>query len=974
LPSKRIFGRAVGALVVVLTFTPGLCTAETLPFRISAGFAEQTLQVYAGQAHLQILYDVPTVTHHPTASVVGNFEAREALRLLLQGSGLGFEFLNSRSINIKALPLPKSSESPAPHQKERSFTGAERSRPPVAIPDQVKITASKERDGPPIPPGVFARTIPGSALTDWGITTLEGFAQTLTQNQGSGATEDTHDFPREAVTNTAFGGGMNLYGLGSRATLILVNGRRLAPSGSAGGFTDISNVPVTAVDHILLMSDANAAAYGADAIGGIVNIVLRGDTAAPDSDAVIGHVTRGTLGEKQFAQSFGHKWSGLGFFVAAEYYERDALPASDRLQATSNLTAQGGTNLGNIAGNPATIMDATGRLWGVPADQGGLGLSLKQLTAGPNYHDRYSDTWILPHQQRLSLLATADAHLTDNTTLSLDTLANQRRVISQDAGFTATLTIPHDNPYYVSPIEGSLAPIEVLYGFSQDLGPVIYHGTVNTGQFVLTLTHEFTGDWTSETYAGYAYEAQNNNLQNLVDFGKLAGFLTSDDASSAFDALGDGSYTSKNTLKAIRASEFVRYKSSFTFANMTVSGSPLSLPAGAVGVTAGADWRAQNFRSSLGPANVLAVPPVDRDRTVGALFMQLAVPVLPRLNLSGGLRYEHYSDAGEALSPQFGFAFAAKPNLTFRGTWARLFRPPNLPDLNEATDVSQRIPLLDPTSPSRISYALVWAGQNAELRPETGKSWALGTTWAPLSHPNLSTTLTYFNIDSGDRVFQVPGLPATVLSDPQYAWLVQRDVTPADRAQVCSRSQFIGVVSDCYTAPISAIVDMRLHNGEELKTDGIDASTQYAWKSGPSRFSADLDATYMLHYRDAPAPGAALIEERNSPHNPTALRVRGMMRWESRGLSISPAINVQSAYEDPGFPPLTPARHVRSWITWDGVIAYELPSALKVSLRGLNVFNQQPPFLNNVVSSIGYDQENGDLLGRRVSVSFEKRW
>jgi len=73
-----------------------------------------------------------------------------------------------------------------------------------------------------------------------------------------------------------------------------------------------------------------------------------------------------------------------------------------------------------------------------------------------------------------------------------------------------------------------------------------------------------------------------------------------------------------------------------------------------------------------------------------------------------------------------------------------------------------------------------------------------------------------------------------------------------------------------------------------------------------------------------------------------------------------------------------PNRTVNPWATWDLVVGYNLrilqPGQLGVSLRGLNIFNQQPPFLNNNVSTIGYDPENGDLLGRRVSLAVEYRW
>jgi outer membrane receptor protein involved in Fe transport len=68
-------------------------------------------------------------------------------------------------------------------------------------------------------------------------------------------------------------------------------------------------------------------------------------------------------------------------------------------------------------------------------------------------------------------------------------------------------------------------------------------------------------------------------------------------------------------------------------------------------------------------------------------------------------------------------------------------------------------------------------------------------------------------------------------------------------------------------------------------------------------------------------------------------------------------------------------------MTWDLVVGYKASSldeliggTTTISLRGLNVLNRQPPFLNNSLSFTGYDPENGDLLGRRVSLRLEHEW
>jgi outer membrane receptor protein involved in Fe transport len=174
-------------------------------------------------------------------------------------------------------------------------------------------------------------------------------------------------------------------------------------------------------------------------------------------------------------------------------------------------------------------------------------------------------------------------------------------------------------------------------------------------------------------------------------------------------------------------------------------------------------------------------------------------------------------------------------------------------------------------------------------------------------------------------------------------------------------------------------VDLRLRNVETLKTDGLDFSVRYARETGIGTLSVNAEGTYVLRYQEAESPGAALLELRSSPHNPTDLRLRTLFGWEYRGFSAWPAMNYQSGYRDSTLGP--PTRSVTAWTTWDLVLTYKLKpfdqrlgGETEIAIRGRNIFNQQPPFLNNWVSGIGFDPENGDLLGRRVGVNLQHRW
>jgi iron complex outermembrane receptor protein len=115
---------------------------------------------------------------------------------------------------------------------------------------------------------------------------------------------------------------------------------------------------LNAIDHIEVMSSGAAVMYGADAIGGVVNFVLKDDPSSPVSQ-ILGGSSAGAVGEKELSQSVGRKWDRGRGVLSLEYYARDALPVSARSQAL--------------------------------------------IQRVPDAHDLSRDTWFLPHQERLNL-------------------------------------------------------------------------------------------------------------------------------------------------------------------------------------------------------------------------------------------------------------------------------------------------------------------------------------------------------------------------------------------------------------------------------------------------------------------------------------------------------------------------------------------------------------------------------------------
>jgi iron complex outermembrane recepter protein len=165
-----------------------------------------------------------------------------------------------------------------------------------------------------------------------GAGTLQQFIQMLPQNFNGGASESTVQSVAGGgnAANTVQGTGVNLRGLGNDATLVLVNGHRLAPANVSGNFVDLSLIPLYAVERVEVVTDGASAIYGSDAVGGVVNIILGRNLDGAETRARYGRVTSGSTSETEVGQTLGHGWDTGSAQLIYDYWDRTSLDASSR--------------------------------------------------------------------------------------------------------------------------------------------------------------------------------------------------------------------------------------------------------------------------------------------------------------------------------------------------------------------------------------------------------------------------------------------------------------------------------------------------------------------------------------------------------------------------------------------------------------------------------------------------------------------
>ncbi|MDH3401819.1 MAG: TonB-dependent receptor plug domain-containing protein, partial [Chromatiales bacterium] len=154
---------------------------------------------------------------------------------------------------------------------------------------------------------------------------------------------------------------VSLRGLGADATLVLVNGRRVAISSFAESvttnFVDINSIPVSAIERIEILKDGASAVYGSDAVAGVVNIVLRTDYEGLDVTAGYGATSESDNEETTFSAVWGTGGDNGNVTMIFDYFKNETLFNTDRPDlATANQTSRGGEDFRSSRGFPGTFI------------------------------------------------------------------------------------------------------------------------------------------------------------------------------------------------------------------------------------------------------------------------------------------------------------------------------------------------------------------------------------------------------------------------------------------------------------------------------------------------------------------------------------------------------------------------------------------------------------------------------------------
>jgi outer membrane receptor protein involved in Fe transport len=320
-----------GAASLVLASAPALAQQQT--YNIPATSLSEALRDFGQASGKQIIFTEDLVRGKKAPALKGSFTSAEALSKLLAGSGLRAKVAPSGAIMIvSAEGNAGAAEAAAPMGDISADAGqaASASDGGDRADEAIVVTGTNiRRENRASPVTVVTRR----DIERTGSQTVQGVLATLPQNAGGGSLEtliagNPNDNASQA--NVGLGSGVNLRGLGSGSTLVLVDGRRIAPASGIADFVDVSLFPLPIIERIEVLADGASSIYGGDAVAGVVNLILRKDYDGAELGGSYGQEAESGMAERRLYATFGRRWNGGGALVSGEIYNRDNLSAGDK--------------------------------------------------------------------------------------------------------------------------------------------------------------------------------------------------------------------------------------------------------------------------------------------------------------------------------------------------------------------------------------------------------------------------------------------------------------------------------------------------------------------------------------------------------------------------------------------------------------------------------------------------------------------
>jgi len=844
-----------------------------------------------------------------------------------------------------------------------------------------------------------------------GAANIEQLMQTISAASSSGG------LVASSSSGATTGGisSLSLRGLTSLRTLVLINGRRIAPYGI--GFTndsvsvDVNSIPLAAVERVEVLKDGASAIYGSDAIAGVVNFILRKNYRATELALEAGQATRGDAKIKRGSIVWGKgdlASDGYNLMLVGTLQKEDALFGRDRNFASQGYNVEAGNSTSSGNTFPANIAALDGSFGSVnPTAATGCVAPYSQLEPGRGTvacrFDPASLVALVPATDKAGIFAAAKFALSNDLEAFVEAsfTRNKQRVVIQPVPLSDQFTIPPNNPLANTP------PYNDTSITAQPSSTVIL--TSASPYYPTLFVQGITGGPTPDVLVRYrAAVSGNRDLTDTSEAPRLTfglrgvalgwdfdtAFLHS--ASKVTEQINDGypvlskilpllnsgtvNFFGANTPAVdaqIRATNFLGEAFSVTSTLTSLGGKAsrdvVALSAGPLALALGAEFRKEKY--DFKPSTELLqgdlagfggnIAAVDRTRSVGSAFGEVSVPIVKGLDLDAAVRFDRYEGVGNSTTPKVSFRWQPASAVLVRGSIGKGFRAPSLADLYapQTQGVSQTgldDPLRCPTTGDGVKDCATQFGTvnggNTTLTPEKSTNATLGIVFEPVKGASIGIDAFHVNLEN--TITQ--GLAQTFILanlDKYGSFVVRGPVDPA---------------TPTLPGPIISINQQNINLGQ-TKVAGVDIDARWRWPAGSlGRFTLAFNGTYFSKY-DTQNPDGSFSPNVGNLDQSTAggviprVKTYQSLSWLFGDWDSTLAYRYQSSYKDLPSNLTGVDRRVGAYELFDLQTTYAGFKGLRLTLGVRNLLDRDPPYSNQGFSfQSGYDPQYADPRGRFV--------
>jgi outer membrane receptor protein involved in Fe transport len=886
--------------------------------------------------------------------------------------------------------------------------------------DRIVVTGSNLR-GIDLQEAQPVTVIDAEDIKQFGATTVTDLLKQVSEAGGGTGNFTTSNSGALQADSPAGSAGASLRGLGTSSTLTLVNGRRIAVSSFANGsenFVDINAIPLAAVDRIEILTTGASAIYGADAVAGVVNLILRKDFEGLRLAGSYGDSTRSTdEGRYNANLIYGFERDRVRGLVIVDAFQRNGFYNRDRrISAVEPRPSQQGIfpSFNDADLFLPDIVEAA-----CPDDQFDVG-NLGEFCAV----NRNAFTATDPETRQLGAYGTLSVGFGDGLEYFSEVALQHNRASADSAPAPwSEEFVSFDHPDMPAELrqrfidEGFL--LDELVGFGRFPDARTIEVTTKNWRWLNGLRGNL-GDWSWET----ALTASRSDSEQVAVAGiynvekiraGLVGTLCADggtDCTPGVDGLwynpfGGQTNNSQQVLDLVRE-RVPREGTSKLYAwDAKLAGSWGSIGDRDIAWALGTEVRREEVEDAPSPLATIdreasEVPvygfgstAVNAKRTQWALYAETLMPVTDTFDVRVAGRYDHYDDFGGDFNPSIGLRWRPSENFLVRGGWNTSFRAPSLAQVGAGTSLSSGALPCSTGSEFIDSYCGGFEGDdsylseiygNPELKAETSTAWYLGTVFS--FGDNTTLTLDYWKFDQKNLVdIDDLELFRRALSDPSLIF----DSRAEEGEDGYLAPGVIGIATRGGEIgdPIDD-VQLQLINIGNQKTDGIDIGFEHrmgdtAW--GSFKFYTDATWTHSFERSESCQPGAAgdrrgagacgadgqrLVERVGEFRYPEWL-VNAGVSWKRGDWDARLWANYVDDYYDDDQRDGVPAdRKVSAWTTLNLNVGWDVTERSAITLGIKNLTDRDPPVALGSASNV--DLYNHNTLGRFVTLGYIYRY